>query len=112
MQIRGHFDRHISSKVPFFSGHSCECKSTALCNDLPFLFDVYSLILLSSELLPQLIFMLSPHIDGTESKMLCKFEEIFIVTFRANYPFFLGTAADAKAQPLVMTHPSNPTCTH
>ena len=44
--------------------------------------------------------------------MLCKFEEIFIVTFRAKYPFLLGTAADAKAQPFVMTYPSNPTCTH
>ena len=45
-------------------------------------------------------------------QMLCKFEEVLIVTFRANHPFFLGTAADAKAQPLVMTYPSNPTCTH
>ena len=30
-----------------------------------------------------------------------KFEETLIVTFRAKYPFFLGTAADAKAQPFV-----------
>ena len=35
--------------------------------------------------------------------MLCKFEEISIVTFRAKYPFLLGTAADAKAEPFVMT---------
>ena len=43
---------------------------------------------------------------------MVKFEETFIVTFRAKYFFFLGTAADAKAQPFVMTYPSNPTCTH
>ena len=29
---------------------------------------------------------------------MCKFEEILIVAFRAKYPSFLGTAADAKAQ--------------
>ena len=32
---------------------------------------------------------------------MCKVEETLVVTFRANYPFFLGTAADAKAQPFV-----------
>ena len=73
---------------------------------------MYSLILILSELLPQFVFLFSPHIDGTQRPIVCKFEEIFIVTFRAKYPFFLGTAADAKAQPFVMTYPSNPTCTH
>ena len=34
---------------------------------------------------------------------MCKFEETLIVTFRAKYPFFLATAADAKAEPFVMT---------
>ena len=34
---------------------------------------------------------------------MCNVEEILFVTFRAKYPFFLGTAADAKAQPFVMT---------
>ena len=33
---------------------------------------------------------------------MCNFEEILFVTFRAKYPFFLGTAADAKAQPFDM----------
>ena len=32
---------------------------------------------------------------------MCKLEETLVVTFRAKYPFFLGTAADAKAQPSV-----------
>ena len=32
---------------------------------------------------------------------MCKFEETLVVTFRAKYLFFLGTAADAKAQPFV-----------
>ena len=61
---------------------------------------MYSLILLLSELVPRFIFIFSPHIDGTERQRVCKFEEILIVTFRAEYPFFLGTAADAKAQDL------------
>ena len=73
---------------------------------------MYSLILLLSELLPQFFFIFSPHIDGAQRQMMCKFEETLIVTFRAKYLFFLGTAADAKAQPFVMTYPSNPTCTH
>ena len=73
---------------------------------------MYSLILLLSELLPQFVFIFSPHIDGTQMQMMSKFEETLIVTFRAKYPFVLGTAADAKAQPFVMTYPSNPTCTH
>ena len=64
---------------------------------------MYSLILLLSELLPQFIFILSPHIDGTQRQMIPKFEETLIVTFRAKYPFFLATAADAKAEPFVMT---------
>ena len=42
---------------------------------------------------------------------MCQFEEILILTFRAKYPFILGTAADTKAQPFVMTYPSNATCT-
>ena len=74
--------------------------------------NMYSLILLLSELLSQFIIIFSPHIDGTQRQMMCKLEEIMIVTFRAKYPFFLGTAADAKAQPFVMTYPSKPTCTH
>ena len=73
---------------------------------------MYSLILLLSELLPEFIFIFSPHINGTLRQIVCKFEEILIVTFRAKYPFFLDTAADAKAQPFVMTYPSNSTCTH
>ena len=73
---------------------------------------MYSLILLLSELLAQFIFTFSPYIDGTQRQMLRKFEETLVVSFRAKYPFFLGTAADAKAQPFVMTYPSNPTCTH
>ena len=73
---------------------------------------MYSLILLLSELLPQFVLVFSAHIDGTQRQMMCKFEETLVVTFRAKYPFFLGTAADAKAQPFVMTYPSNPTCTH
>ena len=32
---------------------------------------------------------------------MCKFGKTLIVTFRAKYPFFLGTTADAKAQPFV-----------
>ena len=64
---------------------------------------MYSLILLLSELLPQFIFILSPHIDGTQSQRMCKFDETLIVTFRAKYLFFLATAADAKAQPFVIT---------
>ena len=32
---------------------------------------------------------------------MCKFEETLVVTFRAKYTFFLGTAADVKAQPFV-----------
>ena len=59
---------------------------------------MYSLVLLLSELLPQFVFILSPHLDGTQRQMMCKFEEILIVAFRAKYPSFLGTAADAKAQ--------------
>ena len=62
---------------------------------------MYSLILLLSELLPQFVFIFSPHIDGTQRQMLCKFEETFIVTFRAKYPFPLGTAADAKPELLL-----------
>ena len=73
---------------------------------------MYSLILLLSELLPQFVFIFSPHIDGTQRQMMCKFEETLIVTFRPKYFFFLGTAADAKAQPFVMTYLSNQTCTH
>ena len=64
---------------------------------------MYSLILLLSELPPQFVFIFSPHIDGTQRQMLCKFEETLIVTFRAKYPFFLATAADAKAEPFVMS---------
>ena len=64
---------------------------------------MYSLILLLSELLPQFVFIFSPHIDGTQRQMMCKFEETLIVTFRAKYPFFLATAADPKAQPFVIT---------
>ena len=63
---------------------------------------MYSLILLLSELLPQFIFIFPPHIDGTKRQKMCKFEETLIVTFRAKYPFFLATAADAKAEPFVM----------
>ena len=73
---------------------------------------MYSLILLLSELFPQFVLIFSPHIDGTQRQMMCKFEETLVVTFRAKYLFFLVTAADAKAQPFVMTYPSNPTCTH
>ena len=73
---------------------------------------MYSLILLLSELLPQFVFIFSAHIDGTQRQMMCKFEETWIVTFRAKYLLLLATAADAKAQPFVMTYPSNPTCTH
>ena len=62
---------------------------------------MYPLILLLSELLPQFIFIYSPHIDGTQRKMMCKFEATLVVTFRAKYPCFLDTAADAKAQPFV-----------
>ena len=62
---------------------------------------MYSLILLLSELIPQFVFILSPHINGTQSQRMCKFEETLIVTFRAKYPFPLGTSADAKAQPFV-----------
>ena len=62
---------------------------------------MYSLILLLSELLPQLIFMLSPHIDGTQRQMMCKFHETLVVTFRANSPFLVATFTDAKAQPFV-----------
>ena len=32
---------------------------------------------------------------------MCKFEQTLVVTFRAKYLIFLGTAADAKAQPFV-----------
>ena len=53
---------------------------------------MYSLILLLSELLPLLVFILSPLIDGTQRQMMCKFEETLINTFRAKYLFFLGTA--------------------
>ena len=49
---------------------------------------MYSLILLLSELLPQFVLIFSPHIDGTQRQMMCKFEETLIVTFRANQPFF------------------------
>ena len=35
--------------------------------------------------------------------MMCKFEQTLIVIFRAKYLFFLGTAADAKAEPFVMS---------
>ena len=69
-------------------------------------------MLFSSELLPQFILKFTTHIDGNRRQMLCKFDEILIVTFQAKYPFFLGTAANAKAQPFAMTYPSNPTCTH
>ena len=64
---------------------------------------MYSLMLFSSELLPRFLFIFSPHIDGTQRQMMCKFEETLIVTFRAKYPFFLGTAADAKAEPFVIS---------
>ena len=64
---------------------------------------MYSLILLLSELLPQFVFIFSQHIDGTQRQMMCKFEETLIVTFRAKYPFFLATAADAKSEPFVMS---------
>ena len=73
---------------------------------------MYSLILLLSELLPHFVLIFSPHIDGTQRQMMCKFEETVIVTFRAKYLFFLGTAADAKAPPVVITYPPNLTCTH
>ena len=64
---------------------------------------MYSLILLLSELLPQFVFIFSPHIDGTQRQMMCKFEETLVFTFRAKYLLLLATAADAKAQPFVMT---------
>ena len=51
---------------------------------------MYSLILLSSELLPQFVLIFSPHIDGTQRQMMCKFEETLIVTFGAKYLFFPG----------------------
>ena len=63
-------------------------------------------------LIRQFIFKFTTHIDGSRRQMLCKFEKISIVTFEAKYPFFAGTPADAKAQPFVMTYPSNLTCTH
>ena len=69
-------------------------------------------MLFLSELLPQFILNFTTHIDGNRRQMVGKFEEILIVTLRAKYPFFLGTAADAKAQPFVMTYPSDPTRTH
>ena len=62
---------------------------------------MYSLILLLSELIPQFLFIFSPQIDRTQSQRMCKFEETLIVTFRAKYPFPLGTAANAQAQPFV-----------
>ena len=62
---------------------------------------MYSLILLLSELLPQFIFIFSPHIDGTQRQLMCKFEQTLVVTFRANQPFFVATFTDAKAQPFV-----------
>ena len=64
---------------------------------------MYSLILRLSELLLQFILKFTTHIDGNRRQMLCKFEETLIVTFRAKYLFFLATAADAKAQPFVMS---------
>ena len=60
-------------------------------------------MLFSPELLLQFILKSTTHIDGNRRQMLCKFEEIMIVTFRAKYPFVLGTAADAKAEPFVMS---------
>ena len=60
-------------------------------------------MLFSPELLLQLILKFTTHIDGKRRHMLCKFEEIMIVTFRAKYPFVLGTAADAKTEPFVMS---------
>ena len=60
-------------------------------------------MLFSTQLLPQFILKFTTHIDGNRRQMLCKFEEILLVTFRAKYPFFLGTAADAKAEPFVMS---------
>ena len=97
---------------PFFFWAQLLMQSTALRNDLPFESDMYSLIPLLSELLPQFLFIFLPHIDGTQRQMMCKFDEPFVFTFRAKYPFLLGTAADAKAQPFVMTYPSYSTCTH
>ena len=88
------------AKYPFSSGMQKHSPSYVLT----FLLDKYSLMLFSSQLLPQLFLRFTTHIDGNRRQMLCKFEEILIVTFRAKYPFFLGTAADAKAQPLVMTY--------
>ena len=35
---------------------------------------------------------------------MCELEQTVIVTFRAKYPSFLGTAADAKAQPFVRSN--------
>ena len=62
-------------------------------------------MLFSSELLPQFILKFTTDIHGNRRQMLCKFDEILLVTFRAKYPFVLGTAADAKAEPFVMTYP-------
>ena len=45
---------------------------------------MYSVILLSSELLPQFVFILPAHIDGTRRQMMCKFDTPFVFTFRAN----------------------------
>ena len=65
---------------------------------------MYSLILLLSELLPQFVFIFSPHIEGTQRQMMCNFaKKKKLITLRAKYLFFLATAADAKAQPFVMT---------
>ena len=76
------------AKYPFFLGTAADAKAR---------------LLFLSELLAQFILKFTTHIDGNRRQMLCKFEEILDVTFRAKYPFFLGTAADAKAQPFVMT---------
>ena len=89
-KFEGNFDHYIWSKLPFFGGQSCWCTGTALRHALPFLFDIYSLILLLPELLPQFVFKFSPHIDGTYRQMLCKFEGILIITFWSKLPFFCG----------------------
>ena len=85
------------TKCPFFLGTAADAKAQ---------------LLFSSELLAQFILKFATHIDGTQSQRMCKFEETLIGTFRAKYFFFLATAADAKAQPFVITYPSHSTCTH
>ena len=86
------FDRHIWSKRPFFGGTaaSCWCKRTALRNALIFFSDVYSSILLLSEVPPQFIFKLSPHIDGTPRQMLCKFEGDLTFHLERTTPALVG----------------------